>query len=256
MAGVAKFVDLLQEVIADGELTIKEIYQIGHWINDNKSVRADWPVNDFYKLLKGALTDGKIDLHEAGEVARLIQSVLREWSRRNAPPKTPSVSEVVASAIGSFDIASPRLPSIPIQMQIRSHSDESVVYRVDLAGPSCECPDFNPQRSKLPPGNLSRCCKHILEAFSKVRPEIGWPGWLDAFIEFGVRPNPEQKWQVARMLDEHALLSSANKGWVNLYTHDSNGNAKFGYNISERRWSYGKEPKYASSIAKHILQSQ
>jgi hypothetical protein len=201
------------------------------------------------------LADGKIDVPEAREVARLIQSVLREWSKRNVPQRTPSNSEIVASSIGSFDMNSARIPSIPIQLSIPSHSEESVVYRVDLVGPSCDCPDFMSKRAKLPTGDLSRCCKHIMEGYTKLRPEIGWPGWLDAFFDAGIRPSPDQKWHVVRMLGEHALMSSANKGWVNLYTHDSDGNMKFGYNISERRWAYGTEPKYAKSIADHILQT-
>jgi hypothetical protein len=90
MEAIAKFVDLLREVVEDGELTFQEIYQIGKWINDNKSVRAEWPVNDFYKLLKGALADGKVEVSEAWEVGVPPLLGQREPSRQITKRKNPA----------------------------------------------------------------------------------------------------------------------------------------------------------------------
>jgi len=252
MTAISEFFDLLEQVVEDGELSYKEIYEIGKWINANKAVRSEWPVNEFYKLLKGVFADGKLERSEAVQVARLIQATRREWAKRKAVRNAPTVDELVLTSLAGFDVTTPKLPLISIGLKIPSESDDSVSYNVDFTGPTCTCPDFTSARSKLPLGLVSRCCKHIIEGYSRLTPEDGWPGWFDAFIEEGIRPNPKLQWEVVPVGKFHALVSSPMKGWGNVYLQDDSGNNQFGYNVSEDRWSYDNQPPAASKLATAI----
>jgi hypothetical protein len=242
MKAISEFFELLEQIVEDGELTYKEIYEVGKWINANKAARTEWPVSEFYQLLKGIFADGKMERSEAVQVARLIQSVRREWARRKASQSAPTVYEL------AFDPTTPKIPSIPTRLSIPSESDDDVSYEVDFTGPTCDCPDFKAGRAKLPVGHISRCCKHIMEGYSRLRPEDGWPVWFDAFIEQGIRPNPKLQWAVVPVGNFYALVSSPMKGWGNVYIQDDSGNNQFGYNISEDRWSYDTAPQGASKL--------
>ncbi len=253
---------MLEKVVEDGELTYKEILELAKWINENKSCRRLWPVNLFYDLLKRVLADGKIEENEARDVANLIQSIRREWIRKNvivAPPvvesRTIVAPPIVAPPIAGspvFHIEQARLPSIPFQVLVPSGSEADVAYAIDLTGPTCTCPDFLSERSKLPKGDLSRCCTHVLQAFAQVRPKDGWTGWLDSFLELGIRPHPKTKWAVVKPDKDFVLISSAPQEWANVYLHSRSANERFGYSVIDGRWSYGTAPKNAAKLVAAI----
>ncbi len=247
-----QYLSLIEEVAEDGELTHKEIYRLAKWLNDNKDGRTTWPANQFLPLLKGVFADGKIDQSEARQVGRLIQKVRREWAREHALSGTTPVADTVNEKSGEFDDSTPKLPSINSHLNVASFSEPDVIYDVDFNGPSCSCPDFKSYRQQLPLGHISRCCKHIMQAYSEIRPSNGWPSWLDPFLEAGFRPNPKQEWNVCKSTNCNYLVSSANRGWGNVYALINDQTEKYGYNIDEDRWSYGNEPDSAEVLAQAI----
>ncbi len=262
----AEFIKLLDNVIEDGELTYKEIRELGKWMNENKSSRKLWPAHLFYDLLKRVFADGKIEESEAREVAKLIQSVRRDWVRKNTaatspfgePPTTVTSNVVTTTKVTSqavepqvFSVEQAILPDISIKALVQSSSESCIEYLVDLAGPTCTCPDFLP-RSKLPKGDLSRCCKHVFQVFAKVRPKDGWTGWLDAFLELGIRPHPKTKWAVVKLDKDSVLISSAPQEWANVFLKSGQENERFGYNVSNNRWSYGTSPQDSSRLIAEI----
>ncbi len=93
-----------------------------------------------------------------------------------------------------------------------------------------------------------------MQGYSELRPKDGWPSWLDSFLEAGFRPNPQQDWMVVKCGKSNFLLSSANSEWANAYSKINDDNAKFGYNVSEDRWSYGREPDGAEILTNAIRQ--
>ena len=249
----AEFIALVEDVAEDGDLTYREIYQLAEWINANRTQWDAWPVSHFLQLLKKVFADKRIERSEAREVASLVQSVRREWSRHTAESVAPAVEEDLGRVVAAFRLNSAILPSVSVRLPIASASENGVRYIVDLTEPTCTCPDFTAQRSRIPTGNPSRCCKHVLQALNQVRPKHGWPSWLDAFIEMGYRPHPRQKWAVIKVGKDLALISSAPEEWANVYLNNGSENQKFGYSILEDRWSYGIEPPYAGQVAASIL---
>jgi hypothetical protein len=248
-----EFLKLIDEIAEDGELSRNEVNQLITWLNNNKDGRRTWPAQEFFSLLKDVTSDGKMDKQEWRQVGRLIQKVRREWAREHAHSDSKSVKEDKVVTTAMFDDANPRLPSIAASIRVASLSEPDVDYLVDFSGPSCTCPDFKSKRSKLPVGHLSRCCKHIIEAYSQVRPSKGWPSWLDSFLENGhFRTHPQQEWAVVNCGGSNFLVSSANPEWGNVYAKIDNENLKYGYSINDDRWSYSDEPQDATKLARAI----
>ena len=245
-----EYLSLIEDVAEDGELTYKEIRSLGKWLNDNKAGRKTWPANQFWALLKDVFADGKIDKSEARQVGRLIQKVRREWARKNTLSAENTSSPSIEDAISNFDPGTPRFPSIPTQLNVTSFSEPDVIYEIDFLGPTCSCPDFRTYRQHLPIGHISRCCKHLMQGYSEIRPTSGWPNWLETFLEAGFRPYPKQELEVYRAATGAFLVSSANPEWGNVYGDE---NAKYGYNIEQDRWSYGSEPDEAERLRNVIV---
>ncbi len=53
-----EYLNLIEEVAEDGELTHKEIYRLAKWLNENKEGRKCWPANQFLPILKGQASTG------------------------------------------------------------------------------------------------------------------------------------------------------------------------------------------------------
>ena len=248
----ADYLRLIEEVAEDGELTHKEIFKLAKWLNDNKEGRKTWPASLFLPLLKEVFADGKIEKTEARKVGSLIQKVRREWAREHALSGGRSAKEEVCPAFANFDDGAPQLPRIDMTIRVTSFNEPDLVYEVDLADPACSCPDFRSYRNHLSVRHISRCCKHIMQAYSEVRPSTGWPSWLEPFLEAGFRPFPNQNWAVHRSLESNLLVSSASPDWANVYGQIGNKSLKYGYNIHEDRWSYANEPEEAAQLASKI----
>ncbi len=246
-----EYLNLIEEVAEDGELTHNEIYRLAKWLNENKEGRKCWPANQFLTLLKDVFADGKIDKSEAMQVARLIQKVRREWAREHALSGSKPAENTI-DCVNRFDDGSPRLPSMPMTLDVASFTEPDVVYQIDLSGPSCTCPDFKSYRQHLPVGHISRCCKHIMQGYSEIRPKSGWPSWLEPFLEAGFRPFPDQEWAVHKVNNCNYLVSSAHPEWGNVYAGIDGDSLKYGYSIFDERWSYGNEPDDAATLARAV----
>jgi hypothetical protein len=247
-----EYLQLIEEIAEDGELTNKEIVLLAKWLNENKEGRKTWPASLFLPILKDVFADGKIDKSEAHQVGKLIQKVRRQWSREQSLTNSIPSQSALDLAIRAFDDSKPRLPSIETVLPISSFNEPGMVYEVNLAGPSCSCPDFKHGRHLLPVGHISRCCKHIMQAFSEARPSNGWPSWLDSFVEAGFNPPQNQEWNIFHSKNGNYLVSSVIRDWGNVYARISGDNEKYGYNVVEKRWSYGNEPENAVALAKAI----
>ena len=223
------YLKLIEEVAQDGELTHKEIYELAKWINDNEAGRKTWPASQFLPLLKDVFADGKIERSEAEQVGRLIQKVRREWAREHALAGSELDQSVLDNLITKFDLGQPKLPVIENEIEVKSLSESNALYgsdsanetgpvfQVDFSAPSCSCSDFKSNRQQLPVSHISRCCEHIMLGYSQIRPDDGWPSWLDSLLEAGFRPLPDQSWAIVKSDDCNFLVSSAHPDWGNVY---------------------------------------
>ena len=154
--------------------------------------------------------------------------------------------------VSTIDLTHPKLPAIPLIVRIKSHTEKGVSYDVDLSGPRCTCPDWRSYRHTLPLGHLTRCCKHVFDAYGQLEPEAGWPGWLGAFLELAWTPHPRQDWMVVEVDGNLVLVSTAPTGWANVFADEGGTYDRFGYNVIEDRWAYGIEPTGSERIRRAV----
>jgi hypothetical protein len=244
---------LCEGILEDDEVSVDEVRQLGQWLAEHEIARRSWPGEIITQPIQHVLLDGRVNKTELKKVTTLLRRVQKEAALREAHEIQQNATAVAAQVSAALDLTQARLPSLPITFPVTSHSDRSIVYEVDLSGPSCNCPDWTRSRSTLPRGDLTRCCKHTFDAFSRVRPKAGWPGWLNAFLEEGWRSHPETRWRVLQISGRQVLASTAPTEWANVFAPDATEYRRFGFSILERRWSYGVEPDGASQIASAIL---
>lgn len=190
----AELVALCASILDDGEITPDEAYQVAEWLNNHSDAAEQWPGNELTQPLQEIWADGVVGKRELHRLARLLISVQREWARH---PETQiaSITKQPSLRFAQLDVDDVRLPSLQGKFRVPSQSEPGRFYKVDLSGPSCSCPDWRGRRSRLPVGDLTRCCKHIMHVYATlVRKDAD--GWLPAFIESGWPPHPKAEWHL------------------------------------------------------------
>jgi hypothetical protein len=238
-------------ILSDGEVTEDEAYDLAEWLNDHSDLAKVWPATELIQPLQSIWADAATSKRELHRLARILISIQREWPKRvtNRPASAKALPELVYR-----EASEPRLPSLKFEANIPSRGEAGVFYKVDLAGPSCSCPDWRGRRSRLPAGHLTRCCKHVFDAFAQLPQGLPTADWLEAFVELAWPAPPRTEWQLITINSHQVLYSSASdKGWANCFAKDGSGYERFGYNIEERRWAYGSQPKSAWAISEAIV---
>jgi hypothetical protein len=149
----------------------------------------------------------------------------------------------------------PRLPTVKCKMIIQSHSESGGEYEVDLNEHTCTCADWASARYLAEVGAVNRACKHIAEAFLKLKEPL--PEWLSAVFEECVRRNrgtrPEDEWFILQLSKKNATaIAGSSNPWVNVYSPSEGLYERFGYNKEEDRWSYARKPRLSRRIAEFI----
>jgi hypothetical protein len=249
-------------IIEDGELTYDELYHLAEWLNGHREACVHWPGSLLVEPLQKAWADGKITKTEARQFARLLLQIRKEAAKREADQQTAQAVEIASQIVQTFDLSHAKLPAIPFSTRIKSHTRKSEFYKVDLSEPTCSCPDFRSFRHKLPTGHLTRCCKHVFDAFAQLEPSTGWPGWLRSFLGLAWAPHPQKDWHVLsvrpgwfslRVPPVFFLISSAPNRWADVFTSDNGNYDRYGYNVLEDRWAYNLEPPNSEKIRKAIV---
>jgi len=248
----SELVALCASILDDGEVTSDEAYQLADWLNNHPGASEQWPGKELVKPLQEIWADGKVDKRELHRLARILISVQREWAR-HPRTETRHVSGGELPEFSQTNFGEVRLPSLSGRFRVPSQSVPGTFYNVDLSGPSCSCPDWRNRRSRLPVGDLTRCCKHVLAAYAKLPRTKGIDGWLLAFIENGWPAHPGATWRLVTVGSDQDLVCSASEnGWANVFAKEDGEYLRFGFNVEEDRWAYGSEPHGAATIGEAI----
>ena len=172
------------------------------------------------------------------------------------PPRTLSTQQeqtshvqpappVSASGLLLPNIADESLRSI----QVRSSSGEGN-YTVNLVDFTCTCPSFVEDHAMASARDAGRLCKHICHALN--RPEILphlHPICLAMVKEgFGIHPGRLDRDENGNLV---YITGTNAKGWLDVFAlkrRDGKTYYRFGYNLNEGRWAYGRSPKINEEI--------
>ena len=150
-------------------------------------------------------------------------------------------------------------------IEIRSYSDDSKVYSLDLSAVTCTCPDFR-SRADESATSLSRCCKHLLQELEHRGLLKDAGKWDLAIVSEGFGA-PRTAWTIELDTAPPVLLAASNdREWVSVFAHtkrkgerirDASGRIdRFGWSVIKERWSYGEGPpgsRELTKIMKEIL---
>lgn len=250
-----ELIAVCDSILEDGEISGEELYRLAEWLNGNQEACHHWPGNLLVAPLQEVWADGRVTKTEMRQIGRLLIQIRKAWAKRQTEAALQSAFDNAARIASALNLSQPRMPSIPYVTRVRSQTDSSMFYEVDLSEPRCSCPDWQSKRYALPQAHLSRCCKHVFTAFGQLEPESGWPGWLGAFVNLSWPPHPSQQWMVIRTGRGLVLASTAPAGWANVFAPENGTYDRFGYNVTEDRWSYGTEPTDSERIARAIIQA-
>ncbi len=249
----SELIALCSSILEDGEISGDEIYQLAEKLNGHREACFSWPGNLLVKPLQDVWSDGKVTKLELRQIARVLVQIRKDWAKQQTAAAFEQAVKVAEQIAREIDLSQPRMPAIPFVVHVKSHTEPGIVYEVDLSGPTCTCPDWRTWRSSLPPAHLTRCCKHVFEAYTQLEPESGWPGWLGAFLDLSRPPHPQQEWMIFHIDRKLVLASTAPTGWANVFVQVGHTYDQFGYCIFEDRWAYGIEPPAGDRIRKAIV---
>lgn len=255
----------------DGEVSPDELYDLAEYLNNDSKACNNWPGNQLVGPLQEIWADGVIDNEEIALMAKLLEDIQSEWSRKLVPPKLESAKKgfsMMSTFVGGLiskgkeiyddhvNDDEARINGPDIQLTIPSHTSMAE-YQVDLKTITCNCPDWKSKRNNFPVGHLTRFCKHVFTGYFHVEIEQAPPAII-AFLNNAHPPHPEKEWILKPVSDggELVLISNAPQSWSDVYAFGKKGWGRFGYNIDEERWSYGHSPmqsdKIISMIKKHF----
>lgn len=147
--------------------------------------------------------------------------------------------------INKFRYYSDNIPDVEIKIKSSSMPGN---YIVNPKQQTCTCPDFVEYRKQYEFGDVQRFCKHLINAFSRKKISPFVPYHLKPLIESAKdRGKGTFRGESLRYfyINQSIVLiaQNLNNSWFSVYTNGFGDEYKrYGYNISENRWSYDEMP--------------
>lgn len=128
-------------------------------------------------------------------------------------------------------------------------------YRVNVPEQTCECAEYQ-FRKEFPPNHLGRLCKHLYSLLFKEGYETyikyahaEFDALSFSFIRSSLRRGPiaAYRLQFAETYRVDVLVDLPFSGeieWIRV----ADGSFVYGWNIAERRWSYGEGPSWRAGV--------
>jgi len=245
----AQLITVCQCLTEDDCLTAEEVYQLADWLNRHPAAADQWPGNLLIKPLQDVFADGRIVAAEVARIGGLLIQIEQEWvTRHGALPNN--------TAVGPFTHLPAQLPTLPFDWSVLVDGQRE---RVNLTTQTCSCDEYFRERSRFPMGHFSRCCVHMARAMAELKPDQGWPTWLDALIvdcdTRGRGTAVTADWSLIAVPGGPALVSSGSKQWLSVFAPRGQAYGRFGYSLSEKRWSFSLAPDAGPTIAAAIAAS-
>jgi hypothetical protein len=238
----------------DGELSGDEVWTLANWLNEHPQATAQWPGDRLAHVLQDVFANGELQVNELFQVAECIQEIEEEEARR-ALNSRPSM------LIPEDESAPPQeteLPLLPSAKEIVSMdcTTEAREQTVDICDHTCTCEEWVKERSVFPPRHVKRMCKHVAKALLEHKESLAYDDLIGCLIETCVRRGRGTtiggEYIAAAPPAGVALLSHAEKEWVNVYAMNGSKYERFTYSLQDKRWSFGQTPKDSLALRNFI----
>lgn len=248
------FISLCRNLMADGELSGEEVWELANWLNNHPDAAREWPGSIFVEPLQRAFEGGEITGSGLFEIAELLTRIETEWCAAiSGPSKSAGRNRPVPHTVAPQVLRKVELPFSPLVLSVRSRSGRGY-YQVDLSNQSCDCPDWESKRQAFALGSPSRCCKHMAEAFLEAhrKGHVAFDGPMLEILslEAGLSISPE--WHALQIGKRLVFVAHGSGEWINVYAPREGAYTRFGYNSLQERWAYGVRPHKSREILESI----
>lgn len=242
-------VTFIRQVMADGKLTENEIISLATYLNENRDARKSWPGSAVFEVLRDIFADGRVEGFEIDGLGRILQGI-EIICAGNSGADTTVTQVPIAPESAADDF---QLPEIDQKVTISATNQFDTSHTVSLKKHKCDCSDWQQLRAKMPVRSPGRMCKHLVKGFEiaaetdkAVSKECGelFLGLIKVSADTDRGLEAVDNWKLLAQ-DETAFLVawSANSEWCNVYAESDNGRLeRFGYHVSNKRWSFGARP--------------
>lgn len=205
--------------------------------------------------------------------AKFLRNLIYTWEELNGPlPKSQKRPRSISIDTIKVEVEMPQydqvaLEKLPSEIKINGSTGNS--YIVNLATLTCTCPDFIKRRLCFSPTDCRRACKHIAKTIvrKKLNTKITKNKLIRAFIRKasanyeGVPPfktilHVKINEKVRGPGEFYILLNPSKMPWVDIINFTETTYTRDGYNITEKRWAYGRNPFPDGSKAKYNIAIQ
>jgi hypothetical protein len=243
----------LRQITSDGVIDREEVWDLGLFLKENEAARNTWPGDSLWGTLEEIFADDVVDADEVAHLEKEIHGIELECQKRSpAPADSPAAPELTASEVS--------LPQVDLQLDIESQIPNKPASKVDLNTHSCTCSDWLNNRQNNPARTIARMCRCMATGFElAINAKPGEAeSWGAHFIDlarllstYGLGGVAEANWRVLHGPGLEYFVSWDQGPWASVFADNGEGIfERFGYQRTEKRWSYGVRPTGAAALEK------
>ena len=243
-------IEFIRKLTEGRELGEGDVMKLANYLNDHREARHSWPGKGLFAMLGEIFASGGIGDMQLMAITQEIEKIEREYSIAMSG-ELANEKIVPVDAIWVDELI---LPSLREKVKIQD-------FEVDLGAHTCSCPSWYGNRRTFKDGNARMCCNHMAVAFDlKIKageitetPRL-FPEVMADLAERGEGLDYRSSWSLLRIQMRPFLVSYGNKvDWCTVYGPNADRTVeKYSLHRTELRWSYGRHPQCAGSIAGYI----
>lgn len=252
-------IKLVSRITEDGVLDTEEVYELAEFLNERPAAAEVWPGDVLHAALVSVFEDGKLTDEEMAALGQLVQDIEKEAAEAELPTvwdDTPSTDH--APAVDTVELLLPTL-----QGEEKSGIDDAgESFTLALPRFTCSCEDWVATRAQLPERSPGRLCRHLVSELNRMKdelPDVNAPfSWLlGERTQRGKGTHPVEFYNLLMTDDGTCLVSFGSSKWAHLLVPIEEAVFdRYGFDFSERRWSYGRQPVGYGVVKQYINQLQ
>lgn len=249
---------LVSRITEDGILDTEEVYELAEFLNENPDATTVWPGDVLHEALLTVFEDGKLtdeEMEALGQLVLDIEVEAAESDQQTVWEEAPSAD--VAPAFDIIELLVPATDDTTIEVD-----DEGETCNVSLGDLTCTCGDWRSKRSHLPERSPGRLCQHLVAELNRIKeglPEMNAAfSWLlGERTQRGKGTHAVEYYNLLMTDDGTCLVSFGSSKWAHVLVPINEAvYERYGYDFSQRRWSYGRQPVGFAAVKQYVQQLQ
>jgi hypothetical protein len=226
----------------------------------DRRVLDEWPANQLVPLLQEVFADGELTLEEMRDVAQTLVNIEEKWNSTYAHHEDPIPSKNHKTYILQDFRDRPLLPVIDLQQDVESMSGNGqyrvdLHQHICTCGDWVAKRRTTPQQDYR---RVCKHIASLFHE-SDVGHRINDPLFAAFIADHAARErgtNPGDLWFLENFDSQQVLYGYSDESpWVNVFAPHGKTIERFGFNKIDRRWSYGESPRgFANFIRQRFAQ--